>query len=343
MVPAIYTLAIFEIASADWAVLGACLALAVAVMLFIFYIQPDASDLAPHRSKLDQLLERRDTIYDNLRDLRFEYRSGKYSEGDFEAMKTALENEAALVLAEIDLVLIQLQGGMQEVARSKSGAQGEFTFDHPGLGAQPMLVRAVYHGINFNHAVPPGTSTAQVDIYEPSKDPRTINVPSHVVIFQPNGANLIVGEEYQIENKSQPPLAYFRSDGSFDFALPEGGQLQQVAAAGPAGMPVVQLPIDKKNNRYSIAFAFRPGGNSVRYSYELPYPGIAATVKIPTIYPGGRLLVVAPPSVQISGDGLAPAGQEQNMNLYGRDDVPAGTLIAVSVSGTAPPDANAGA
>ena len=88
--------------SGDWAVLGACLMLAVAIALFIFYIQPDASDLAPHRTKLDQLLERRDRIYDNLRDLRFEYRSGKYSDGDFEAMKTALENEAALVLAEID-------------------------------------------------------------------------------------------------------------------------------------------------------------------------------------------------------------------------------------------------
>jgi len=84
--------------------LGACLALAAATMLFIFYIRPDASDLAPHRSKLDQLLERRDTIYDNLRDLKFEYRSGKYSEGDFEAMKNSLENEAALVLAEIDQV-----------------------------------------------------------------------------------------------------------------------------------------------------------------------------------------------------------------------------------------------
>jgi hypothetical protein len=96
--------AAFLIASADWAVLGACLALAVATWVFIFYIQPDASDLAPHRTKLDQLLERRDTIYDNLRDLRFEYRSGKYSEGDFEAMKAALENEAALVLAEIEQV-----------------------------------------------------------------------------------------------------------------------------------------------------------------------------------------------------------------------------------------------
>jgi len=97
-------LAIFAISSGDWAVLGACLALAAATVVFIFYIQPDASDLAPHRTKLDQLLERRDTIYENLRDLRFEYRSGKYSEGDFEAMKTALENDAALVLAEIEQV-----------------------------------------------------------------------------------------------------------------------------------------------------------------------------------------------------------------------------------------------
>src|SRR5256884_9317677 len=154
-----------------------------------------------------------------------------------------------------------------------------------------------------------------------------------------------VGKKYKKKKKSQPPVAYFRSDGTFDFALPEKGQLQQVAASGPAGMPVVQVPINKKNNHYSVAFAFRPGDNSVRYSYELPYPGNTATVKIPTIYPGGRLVVVAPPSGQISGDGLTPGGQEQGMNLYGRQDVPAGTIVAVSVSGTAPApaDANAGA
>ncbi|MGB8476455.1 MAG: hypothetical protein WCE61_20435 [Candidatus Acidiferrum sp.] len=95
-------MAAFLIASGDWAVLGACLALAFAAALFIFYIQPDASDLAPRRSKLDQMLERRDSLYDNLRDLRFEFRSGKYAENDYEAMKISLENEAAMVLAEID-------------------------------------------------------------------------------------------------------------------------------------------------------------------------------------------------------------------------------------------------
>jgi hypothetical protein len=92
------------ITTSDWAILSACFALLAATGLFVFYIQPDASDLAPHRSKLDQLMERRDTLYDNLRDLRFEFRSGKYAEKDYEAMKVALENEAALVLAEIEQV-----------------------------------------------------------------------------------------------------------------------------------------------------------------------------------------------------------------------------------------------
>ena len=82
----------------------ACALLAVASLYFIFNVRPDASDSTPHRTKLDQLMEQRDTIYDNLRDLRFEFRSGKYSEGDYEAMKVGLENDAAMVLAEIDRV-----------------------------------------------------------------------------------------------------------------------------------------------------------------------------------------------------------------------------------------------
>jgi len=196
----------------------------------------------------------------------------------------------------------------------------------------------MYRGIRFNAAIPPGNSnaTVQLDIYEPSKDPKTIDVTSHFVIFQSNGATLKVAEEYQVENKSQPPQAYFRADGTFDFALPEQGELERVDAAGPAGMPVQQLPIDKKKNRYSIAFAFRPGDNSVRYSYDVAYPGNTAALKIPTVYPGGRLLLVAPPTMQVTGEGFSAAGQEQGMNLYLRQDVPAGTLVAVNISGTAP-------
>jgi hypothetical protein len=81
----------------------ACVLLAAATVIFIFLIDPDASDSAPHRSRLDTLLERRDAIYDNLRDLRFEYRAGKFSAQDYEDMKQSLESEAARVLGEMDL------------------------------------------------------------------------------------------------------------------------------------------------------------------------------------------------------------------------------------------------
>ena len=85
----------------------ACALLAAVMVYFIFAVKSDASDNAPHRTKLDQLMERRDAIYENLRDLRFEFRAGKFSEQDYEEIKQSLEVEAARVLSEMD----QLTGG----------------------------------------------------------------------------------------------------------------------------------------------------------------------------------------------------------------------------------------
>jgi hypothetical protein len=237
----------------------------------------------------------------------------------------------------VEVILIQLQGGMQPVANSKTDANGQFSFDHPSLGAAPMLIRAVFHGVNFHQPVPPGKSDVEVEVFDPTPDSKTIAVPTHIVIVQPNGTTLTVGEEYSIQNNSNPKQAYFRADGNFEFAIPEKAQIQQAAAWGPSGMPVVQATIDKTKNHYAIAFAFRPGESGVRYSYELPYAGNSATVNIPTVYPGAKLLVLAAPSLQVTGDGLQPAGQEQGMSLYGRDALPANSNFSVSVSGTAPP------
>ena len=238
--------------------------------------------------------------------------------------------------AGVEVILIQLQGGMQPVSNSKTDAQGQFSFDNPSLGAQPMLIRAVFHGVNFHQPVPPGKSEIEMEVFEPTQEAKTIAIPTHIVIVQPNGSNLIVGEEYSVRNDSNPKLAYFRADGNFNFAVPEKAQFQQAAAWGPSGMPVVQATIDKTKNHYAIAFAFRPGESGVRYSYELPYAGNTATVKLPTVYPGAKLLVLAAPSVQINGEGLEPSGQEQGMNLYGRDSLPANSEFALNVSGTAP-------
>jgi type II secretory pathway component PulM len=88
----------------DTVMLSACVVLTLAVLIFVFWIQPDAADSAPRRTQLDQLLERRDSIYENIRDLKFENRAGKYAEQDYEQMRDSLENEAAQVLLEIENV-----------------------------------------------------------------------------------------------------------------------------------------------------------------------------------------------------------------------------------------------
>lgn len=245
--------------------------------------------------------------------------------------------------ASVEVILIQLQGGMQPVANTRTDAAGQFTFDNPNIGAQPMLIRAVYKGVNFHQPLPPGKDSVTVEVFEPTGDTKTISVESHVVIFQPNEASLLVGEEYGVKNDSKPPLAFFRADGNFEVVLPEKAELKQIAASGPSGMPVVQSTIDKGKDKYAIAFAFRPGESEVRLSYEIPYPNNSVTVKLPTTYGGGRLLVVAPPTVQLKGDGLQMAGQEQGMNIYERSGVAAGTIVSIALSGTAPPPAAANA
>jgi hypothetical protein len=103
----------------SFAIPAACVLLAIATILFIFFIEPESSDSAPHRTQLDQLLERRDTIYDNLRDLRFEYRAGKFSEADYEQMKESLEAEAALVIGEMD----KLTGGAPTPATRQAASR----------------------------------------------------------------------------------------------------------------------------------------------------------------------------------------------------------------------------
>jgi hypothetical protein len=96
----------------------ACLLLSAATAIFIFFLREDPADSSRFRTRLDQLLERRDAIYENLRDLRFEYRSGKFSEQDYEQVRQALDVEAAEVLAEID----SLTGDASPRARARSVA-----------------------------------------------------------------------------------------------------------------------------------------------------------------------------------------------------------------------------
>ena len=82
---------------------GLIAGLLVAFALLIYTFWPEnafASQL--QKTRLDYLQERKDQLYENLRDLNFEYRAGKYPEEDFVAQRALLENEATQLLSEIE-------------------------------------------------------------------------------------------------------------------------------------------------------------------------------------------------------------------------------------------------
>src|SRR5271155_825965 len=72
--------------------------------LFTLFIR--AKDIPPPDpvSPTQHLEEHKAQIYENLRDLQFEYRVGKLSDGDYQKTKVDLQKELAKVMAEIDSI-----------------------------------------------------------------------------------------------------------------------------------------------------------------------------------------------------------------------------------------------
>jgi hypothetical protein len=80
--------------------LAVCLLFTAAVLVYVFYL-PGSLHLGPEKTRASYLRERKDAVYENLRDLNFEYKAGKVPDADYQSLKSSLQDEAAALLAEI--------------------------------------------------------------------------------------------------------------------------------------------------------------------------------------------------------------------------------------------------
>jgi hypothetical protein len=78
-----------------------CALLVIAASLFYIFHLPDRLYLGPEKTRASYLRERKDAVYENLRDLNFEYSAGKVPDADYHSIKASLQDEAAALLAEI--------------------------------------------------------------------------------------------------------------------------------------------------------------------------------------------------------------------------------------------------
>ena len=100
-----------------------CVFVTVSVVFYVFYL-PGTLKLGPEKTRAAYLRERKDVVYENLRDLNFEYKAGKVPEDDYQSMKASLEEEAAAILAEIASLESQ---GVNTTALNAAVAQAQST------------------------------------------------------------------------------------------------------------------------------------------------------------------------------------------------------------------------
>lgn len=80
----------------------------LAALFFTLYVRKEDIPEPEPVSPVQHLEDRKQAIYDNLRDLQFEYRLGKLSDQDYQQTKHALQRELAGVLAEMEEIVKRL-------------------------------------------------------------------------------------------------------------------------------------------------------------------------------------------------------------------------------------------
>jgi hypothetical protein len=95
-----------------------CAMVAICVLFYVFYL-PGKLHLGSEKTRLVYLRARKEVVYENLRDLNFELKAGKFPDSDYQAMKTSLEEEAAAVLSEI----ANLEAAASSPPRNTTGAR----------------------------------------------------------------------------------------------------------------------------------------------------------------------------------------------------------------------------
>lgn len=79
--------------------LAFCMLATIAALFYIF--SPAAFLVGREKTRASYLRERKDAVYENLRDLNFEFKAGKMPETDYQSLRASLQDEAATLLAEI--------------------------------------------------------------------------------------------------------------------------------------------------------------------------------------------------------------------------------------------------
>lgn len=205
--------------------------------------------------------------------------------------------------------------GPQNLGSVKSDAQGKFAFTQdvqPGVGGGPLLIQAVFDGVQYNLTIPPGSPMQGVSIpvYPATKTPGQAKIAQHFFVLEPSPQGTMqVTEGFLFENSGK--TTWNNPDrGTLQFELPAAAQgKMEINVTAPNGLPIRRAadPLDNKPNQYKLDFPIKPGETRVDLAWSMPFnsPGV---FEDRILSKSDVIRAVAPAGVEFKGPDVTAIG-----------------------------------
>lgn len=205
--------------------------------------------------------------------------------------------------------------GPQNLGSVKTDGQGKFAFAQdvqPGVGGGPLLLQAVYAGVQYNLTITPGQPMQGVSIpvYESSKNPGEAKIEQHFFVLEPSSEGTMqVTEGFLYKNDGK--TTWNDPDrGTLQFELPAAAQgKMEINVTAPGGLPIRRAadPLGDKPNQYKLDFPIKPGETRVDLAWSEPFnsPGV---FEDHILSKATAIRTVAPAGVEFKGPDVTAIG-----------------------------------
>jgi hypothetical protein len=198
-----------------------------------------------------------------------------------------------------DVTLKRIGNGMEDVAKIKTNARGEFSFTVPPT-EQRYVVWVQHQGVTYTQATQIGAPPVALRVFDAAPNIKEISISEHAIALQTTeGGGTLSGEEiYTVINQSSPPRT-LNGPQTFAVYLPDGATIMETSVqTGKTQLKTALVPTSEKN-KYAFVFPIRPGQTQFHVVYTVPYTG-KLQIDPRTSLPTETLAVITPDSIKFS-------------------------------------------
>jgi hypothetical protein len=260
-----------------------------------------------------------------------------------ETIRGVVENGTTKKRAAGDEVVIKKIApgvGMEDVAKTKTNAKGEFSFDVPA-SQQPYVVWVQHQQVTYPKVAMTGSGPVAVQVFDASPAVNDITLQEHMIVLQTSAAgdSLKVDTLFTLNNQSSPPMTK-NGQHTFDLYLPDNVKVEE-STAQTAGSMALKTPVvpEAEKNKYFFGYPLRPGKTQFHVTYSVPYSGkldFDPRLTLPT----DNMLVVTPASISFTPEDKAIYTQKtdpqipKSVALFAASNVNSKSKLAFEIQGT---------